>query len=128
MPAVRRLQLAEEFLASAESDREAGRPNAAASAAIHTGIYASDAVCLALIGERSKGPSHGEALRLLQRACRGTRHEADAGARVRQLSQILALKPDAEYGGRGVTSDEATRVVERARRFVGWASSIVRAA
>ena len=126
MPASRRMQLAEEFLAAAEADREAGRPNAAASAAIHATIYACDAVCLHLVGERSKGPSHGEALRLLQRACRGTKQEAEVGARVRQLSQILALKPDAEYGGRGIAGDGARRVVERTRRFVGWASSVVR--
>jgi HEPN domain-containing protein len=126
MSPIARLRLAEEFLASAESDLQAGRLNAAASAAVHASIHANDAVCLALVSERWKGKSHREALGLLQRACRGTKHEAQAARRMQQLGQILSVKTDAEYGGRALTSDEAAKVTERAKRFLGWASEIVR--
>jgi hypothetical protein len=45
---------------------------------------------------------------------------------MQQLGQILSVKTDAEYGGRALTSDEAARVTERAKRFLGWASEVVR--
>ena len=126
MSARQHLRLAEEFLAVAEASLEAGRPNAATSAAVHAAVCATDAVCVAFTGERPRGKSHLEAMKLLQRACKGTRHEADAAARVRQLAQILSRKTDAEYSGRALSLSEAAKAVAQARRFIGWASHVVR--
>ena len=119
------LALAEDYLAAAENNLQAGLPNPAVSAAVHAAICANDAVCLALIGERSRARTHGEAVKLLKRACRGTPYERSAAARARQLGDILSLKTEAEYSGRLVAKDDAARAMEQARRFVRWAREVV---
>lgn len=119
------LTLAEEYLMAAENNLQAGLLNPAASAAVHAAICANDAVCLALSGERPSGKTHGEAVRLLKRACKGTPFEAEASARARQLTDILSVKTEAEYSGQRVTERQAARVVEQARRFVRWAREVV---
>jgi len=119
------LTLAEEYLMAAENNLQAGLLNPGASAAVHAAICANDAVCLALSGERPSAKTHGEAVRLLKRVCKGTPFEAEASARARQLTDILSVKTEAEYSGQRVTERQAARVVEQARRFVRWAREVV---
>ena len=125
MSATEYLGLAEDYLTAAENNLQAGLLNPAASAAVHAAICANDAVCLALSGERSSSKTHGEAVRLLRQACKGTPFEAEAGRRARQLTDILSVKTEAEYSGRRVSEREAARVVEQARRLVRWAREVV---
>jgi len=119
------LSLAEEYLGAAQTEYAAGRYNAAASAAVHAVICANDAVCLALAGSRPRGRSHAEAARALERACRGTRFEADAARQARRLGDVLRIKSEAEYGGRFVSMEEAERTLRQASRFVEWARRVV---
>ncbi|MBC7286458.1 MAG: hypothetical protein H5T86_00135 [Armatimonadetes bacterium] len=93
------LAVAEDYLAATENNVRAQLPNPAVYAAVHAVICANDAVCIALIGERSLARTHGEAVGLLKRACRGTPYEGSVAARARQLEDILSLKTEAEYSG-----------------------------
>jgi hypothetical protein len=56
---------AEEYLAAATDELEAGRPIAATSLAIHAAINAADAVTGRRIGRRAAGQDHDQVLSLL---------------------------------------------------------------
>ena len=59
---------AEEYLAAAEDELDAGRPIAATSLAIHAAINAADAVCGMRLGQRAAGQDHNEVFGLLATA------------------------------------------------------------
>jgi len=89
--------------------------NVAASLAVLAGIAASDAACCAVLGQRTRGQDHREAVRLLSGiALGGTEMGKDLG-------RLLDLKDNAHYGVLYVS--EAT-----ARQAVKWAQRIVQAA
>jgi len=119
------LSLAEEFLAAAQSALEAGRPNAAASAAVHAAICATDAVCEELTGDHPVSKAHDQSVDALKQACRNTRHSKAAMCHARQLSAVLAVKSLAEYGRRALQLAQARRAVTQAARFVEWAREVV---
>jgi HEPN domain-containing protein len=102
-----------------------GYTNQAVSNAIHAVIAANDAVCLFLINERPRGPSHPEAGRLLTRACRGTKWEEEAAQRVRQLADILQAKTASQYEGKTMSADRAKRTMGQAERFIGWVREVL---
>ncbi|MCZ7535485.1 MAG: DNA-binding protein [Acidimicrobiia bacterium] len=109
-----RLYLAksDEFLAAAQRSLEEGMHVAATSLAVHAGINAADAICVALLAERSAGQEHEQARALLSRA--GT----EGAAAGRHLARLLPLKSRAEYEVDAVP--KAT-----ARQAVGWAEKLV---
>ena len=83
------LAKAEEFLAGARSELDAGRAIAATSLAIHAGINAADAVTGARLGRRAAGQDHDQVLSLLRDA--GT----DGIALAKDLARLLPLKTKA---------------------------------
>jgi HEPN domain-containing protein len=103
---------AEEYLAAATSELEAGRSIAATSLAIHAAINAADAVTGRRMGRRAAGEDHREVLALLRDAGK------DGAAVERELARLLALKTKAEYEPDEIPRAEAGRAVERARRCV----------
>ena len=57
---------ATEFVETASEALDHQRFTAAAGNAIHAGINASDAICGAVLGERSSGDKHDDAVKLLR--------------------------------------------------------------
>jgi hypothetical protein len=103
---------AEEYLAAAVDELEAGRSIAATSLAIHASINAADAVTGRRIGRRAAGPDHDQVLLLLEETGR------DGADVARQLSRLLPLKTRAEYDPDEVPRAKASKAVEQARRCV----------
>lgn len=109
---------ADEYLAAATSELDAGRLIAATSLAVHAGINAADAVTGTRIGHRAAAQDHDEVLKLL--------HEAGQdGVEVeRNLSRLLPLKTKAEYEPDDIPLSAAKRAVERAGRCVAIATRV----
>ena len=106
---------ADEYLAAATSELDAGRSIAATSLAIHAAINAADAVTGVRVGRRAAGQDHDGVLKLLLEA-------GQDGADVeRNLGRLLPLKTKAEYEPDDIPRTEATRAVERAGRCVAIA-------
>jgi hypothetical protein len=103
---------AEEYLAAAESELEAGRAIAATSLAINAGINAADAVCGLRVGQRAVGQDHDEALALVRTA------GPDGVAVAKELGRLLPMKTRAEYEPDRIPVSDATKAVERAKRIV----------
>lgn len=110
----------ESIAATKNSRHDAGMLNA-----IHAAISAADAVCIALGGRRSSDTDHQRAADLLQEI--GGR-SADITIQVRRLRELLAKKNAVEYESRQATAKEAAAAVQKAERFVNWASKTVGAA
>jgi hypothetical protein len=109
---------ANEYLAAAVDELEAGRPIAATSLAIHAAINAADAVTGRRIGRRAAGQDHDQVLALLREAGK------DGAAVEKDLVRILPLKTRTEYEPDEIPHADATRAVERARRCVAVASRL----
>ena len=110
---------AQQFLAGAEDHLANGRHDGALMDAIHAVIAACDAVTGHLEGIRSADPDHARAAHLLERV---TKTENVAGTPARQFAMLIAKKNVVEYEARRATAKEASEGVDRARRFVRWAT------
>ncbi len=113
------LTKAEEFLAAARSELDAGRAIAVTSLAIHAGIHAADVVTGARLGQRAAGQDHDQVLSLLRDAA------TDGIALAKDLVRLLPLKTKAEYAPDDIAISEAKRAVERASRCVVVARRVV---
>lgn len=109
---------AQEYVAAAASEIEAGRFIAATSLAVHAGINASDAVCGARLGERAAGDPHDQVLTLLRTAGK------DGMDVEKELRRLLPLKTKAEYEPDDVAAGVAMKAVERAQRCVAIARAV----
>ncbi len=109
---------AEEYLAAAVSELEAGRSIAATSLAIHAAINAADAVTGRRIGLRAAGQDHDQVLLLLRDAGR------DGAVVEKELARLLPLKTRTEYEPDEIPRAEAARAVDRARRCVDVAGRL----
>ncbi len=89
---------------------------------IHAAISATDAVTVALSGRRSADPDHQRASDLLEEVAGGSR---EIDTHVRQLRTLLTKKNVVEYESRRASSREAADALERAARFVTWATRVV---
>jgi len=109
---------AEEYLAAATSELDAGRPIASTSLAIHAAINAADAVTGARVGKRAAGQDHDQVLALLREA-------GQDGVEVeRNLARLLPLKTRTEYEPDEVPASEAAKAVTRAGRCVAVARRV----
>lgn len=117
------LKKAEEYLASAEDNLEAGRYTPAADDAIHAGINAKDAIVTALTGSARKGKDHATAAKELARVLA---KRPDARAAERGFRELLSAKGEVEYGTALIASTKAEPLVGRARTLVDLAVEIVR--
>jgi len=117
------LAKAMQFSAEATSALKSSRNDAAMLNAVHAAISATDAVCVALGGQRSGDPDHQRAADLLEEI--GGKSAGIAGT-VQQLRMILAKKNVVEYEARQTTPKEASEAVKRSERFVKWADQTIR--
>ena len=114
------LRKAREFCAAAAATALAGQSDAALLCAVHAAISASDAVTVALRGQRSMDPDHQRAADLLDDIV-GTSTEGKA--KVQQLRGLLAMKNLVEYEARAVSPKEAADGIKRCERLVAWAQA-----
>lgn len=77
---------------------------------------ASDAVCCARLGRRSRSQDHHDAERLLAEIVPGGR------AAAKDLRRLLDLKDAAQYGVMHVSATELRSALRRARSLVGFAT------
>lgn len=117
------LKKADEYLASAEDNLVAGRNTPAAGDAIHAGISAKDAIVTALTGTTGKGKDHATAPKELRTAL-GRRDTAAMAEKA--LRELVAAKPEVQYGTALITAAKADPLVRRARSLVDLAQGVVR--
>lgn len=110
---------ATEFLAVARHALAEGSYVAATSLAIHAGVNAADAVCVARLGERAAGQAHDEVRALLKGAGR------DGADVAKHLSRLLPLETKAEYDADDIPRTTAQNAVRWASRAVETAERVV---
>ncbi len=114
------LAKAQEFLDAAQTSRDLGLDNAAASNAVISAINSKDAICLALTGRTGKSDNHATAIEELRRS-------GPAGAELTTtLSRLLNLKTRSQYASRSVSAADAGKAVEWASRIHVAAEGVVR--
>jgi HEPN domain-containing protein len=116
------LAKAADYLASAEDNLTMERPTPAAGDAIQAGISAKDAILTTLTGTTPKRRDHAAAALDLRQAL-GQR--SDAIGAERALRELVAAKPEVEYGTTLITMAKAEPLVRRARALVELARQIV---
>jgi hypothetical protein len=116
------LSKAQEYLASAEDNLVLERFTAAAGDSIHAGISAKDSITMGLTGATGKRKDHAVAAKELRQAL-GRR--ATAAQAERALRELIAAKPDVEYGVALTTATKAQAMVRRAHFLVSLAIEIV---
>lgn len=119
-PAEAHLRKASEYLESADDDLIMERFNAAASAAVHSGIHSKDVICLCLTGRTEKTERHLDASAELVRA-------GPAGKAVAKTAErLISLKSKAEYQTAHVAGSDARKAVEWAQRLLDAARAVAR--
>ncbi|MDE1821697.1 MAG: HEPN domain-containing protein [Euryarchaeota archaeon] len=109
------LSKAREFEGMARWALEDLRYSGAGLAAIHAVISACDAFTVRKLGLRNKGEDHRDVVRLMKDA-------PTEGLEVvtRRVLSVLDLKNRVEYGGDGLSADEAERALAQAERVLRW--------
>ena len=105
-------------LVGAEQDNLA-TPGVAAALAVLAGIAASDAACCAVLGERSRGQDHRQAVDLVGQVA------PDGAAMARDLDRLLTVKDDAHYGMLSMSANKAKSALRQAHRLVAAAAAHV---
>lgn len=113
------LKKAQEFLDAAKVNADLELFNAAASAAVTSGINAKDAICLALTGRSNKTDAHADAVAELKAA-----HSSLGGAAT-TLGRLLRLKSKSQYQSVDVAKSDASKAIEWAARLVDTAVRVV---
>ena len=115
------LKKAEDFLKECEKAIENKNWNSAVSLAIHSGICAADALCVFNLGERSSGESHEEFIQLINQI-----EIRNINVKIRQLSNLIALKNSAEYSESLMNEKDALSAKQNAERFLSWIDFILK--
>ena len=114
------LAKAREFLDAAETSRDLGLNNAAASNSVIASINSKDAICLALTGRTGKSDNHTQAVDELRRS-------GPVGAELTStLTRLLNLKTRSQYASRSVSAADAGKAVDWASRMHTAAEGVVR--
>jgi hypothetical protein len=132
-----RARQARAFLSTAELVRsETHKPeeydynHVAAALAVLAAIAASDALCCALLGERSRGQDHRDAADLLAQVRFGEGNADAQSKRADDLAAALAsaldVKDESHYGTKLLGADQLRRVMRAADRLVSAASEVTR--
>lgn len=104
----------------ASDDDDLATHNVATALAVLAGIAASDAVCCAALGLRSRGQDHHQACDLLAQV------EPDGRRLANDLSRLLDLKDGSHYGTVYVTQSKAVAAMRQARRLVAAGEALLR--
>jgi hypothetical protein len=106
------------WLDASRESLAAERWDVAAGSAVTAGINACDAICGALLGQRSGG-AHDEAVALLATA-------GDDGRQAsHQLAQLLRFKTPAQYDPAPMAPSDARKAVELASRLADRAADLL---
>ena len=116
------LRKARENLEAAKESLQARRWNAATINAVHSGISATDALTVFMIGVRHAGDRHEDALALLQTL---SLPKDTLRAKSRQLSRLLSIKNASEYEERLIREKEAVEAVRDAERYFEWVEDLL---
>lgn len=114
-----RLKEAHVYLSAAEL-LNSGKPaenKVAGSNAILAGIAAADAICGLVLGERSAGEDHAQAVDLLKRATHPSTKAANS------LARLLTQKTPVQYGADAISATDAANLVKWARDVVNEADA-----
>ncbi len=113
---------------------DAGKPedlnfnHVAAGNAVLAAIAASDALCCRLLGERSRGQDHRDAVALLEQVRFGSGTDETKARRGRELARALAtaldLKDDSHYGTLMIGAAELRRLMRAADILVSAAIAV----
>lgn len=110
---------AKSFLEAAQTDLEFELYDPSTSNAVVAGINAKDVICLMLTGESKKTESHNTAVSELRTA-------GQAGAdQVNNFQRLLRLKARSQYQSVAVSSGDAEKAIEWARRLVDAAQGVL---
>lgn len=118
------MKKAEGHLAQALEAVAAARWDTAVLLAVHAGISATDAVCIARHGLRSISQAHTDQVRLIRQLFPGDDEVKKASD---QLAALLDRKNTVEYEGRLSQAHDAETATKHAERLVAWARKIRRA-
>jgi hypothetical protein len=111
------------YLDTARRVRDEGAPGSdhvAIGNAVLAAVAAADAICGTLLGERSRGADHREAVALL-------RSVRDGGPLATALDTALGSKDAAHYGIAGIGRDAQVRALRAAEALVAAARDVVAA-
>lgn len=86
-----------------------------ASASLHAGLLAADAVCCAVLGERSASANHNDAVALLRRT------GPDGVEAAKHLKRLLDMKDRVEYSERSVPGRDAELAQRAAEHLIDLA-------
>lgn len=114
---------------------ESGKPDdvnfdhVAAGNAVLAAIAAADAITCRLLGERSRGQDHRQAIDLLGQVRFGAGTPTDQAKRAQGLANALAvaldLKDDSHYGTLMVSGIQLQRLIRAAEKLVAAADAVV---
>jgi hypothetical protein len=102
------------YLAMAElaGSGNSAESKVAGSNAILAGIAAADAICGLVLGERSAGDDHTQAINLLKRAIHPSTKAATS------LKRLLTQNTPVQYGADAISSSDAADLIKWARDIV----------
>jgi hypothetical protein len=114
-----RLREARTYLSAAEllDSGSAAENKVAGSNAILAGIAAADAICGLVLGERSSGEDHAQAISLLKRATHPSTKAANS------LARLLTQKTPVQYGADALSASDAANLITWARALVNEADA-----
>jgi hypothetical protein len=109
-----RLKEAHLYLSAAEllDSGGAAENKVAGSNAIMAGIAAADAICGLVLGERSSGDDHSQAIGLIRKATHPSTKAANS------LKRLLTQKTPVQYGADAISASEAADLIRWARDIV----------
>jgi hypothetical protein len=122
------LEVAKLIRGDADKPEDLNFSQVAAGNAVLAAIAASDALCCRLLGERSRGQDHRDAVSLLEQVRFGTGTDEAQAKRARDLARALAtaldLKDDSHYGTLMVGATELRRLIRAAEVLVSAAVEV----
>jgi hypothetical protein len=122
------LEVAKLVRGDADKPEDLNFNHVAAGNAVLAAIAASDALCCRLLGERSRGQDHRDAVALLEQVRFGTGTDEAQAKRARDLARALAtaldLKDDSHYGTFMVGATELRRLIRAAEVLVSAAAEV----
>jgi hypothetical protein len=101
---------------------ESLRWNSAAVNAVHSGINATDALTVFMVGVRHAGERHEDAVTVLQSL---NLPRSILEAKSHQLTRLLSIKNIAEYEDRLIKENEASEAVRNAKRYLEWVEGVL---
>lgn len=123
------LDVARTVVSDTERPEDYNYNHVAAGLAVLAAIAASDALCCRLLGERSRGQDHREAIELLSTVRFGDGDETERKRRASSMAQYLAtaldLKDQSHYGVSLLELPQVRRLLRAASHLVAAAESVV---